>query len=110
MYTQMMETMRLISVAGSVHFSPHIKTDKKGNQYVHFTITTNPHEETPRPQFHIRVYDKEMMLMAMKLQSGTKICVTGEYKDSIAIVAGCLLISQQVIASNIEFVTVKINK
>ena len=50
------------------------------------------------------------MLMAMKLQSGTKICVTGEYKDSIAIVAGCLLISQQVIASNIELVTVKINK
>ncbi len=111
MYTQMMEdNMRIIQVVGSVHFSPHIKTTKDGRQYVHFTIATNPHEETPRPQFHIRVYDKKMMLMAMKLTRGTKICVTGEYRDSIAIVAGCLLISQQVIASNIEFVTVKINK
>lgn len=106
----MMEDMRLISVVGSVHFSPHIKTAKDGRQYVHFTIATNSKEETPRPQFHIKVFDQEMMLMAMKLQSGTKICVTGEYKDSIAIVAGCLLISQQVIASNIELVTIKINK
>ena len=106
----MEENMRIIQVVGSVHFSPHIKTSKDGRQYVHFTIATNPHEETPRPQFHIKVFDQEMMLMAMKLQSGTKICVTGEYKDSIAIVAGCLLISQQIIASSIEFVQIKINK
>lgn len=110
MYTQMMEdNMRIIQIVGSVHFSPHIKTTKDGRQYVHFTIASNSVQETPRPQFHIRVYDKKMMLMAMKLTRGTKICVTGEYRDSIAIVAGCLLISQQVIASNIEFVTVKIN-
>ncbi len=110
MYTQMMEdNMRIIQVVGSVHFSPHIKTTKDGRQYVHFTIASNSAQETPRPQFHIRVFDKEMMLMAMKLKSGTKLCVTGEYLDSIAIVAGCLLISQQIIASSIEFVQIKIN-
>jgi len=105
-----MEDMRIISVVGSVHFSPHIKAAKDGRQYVHFTIATNSHEETPRPLFHIKVYDKDMMILAMKLTSGTKICVTGEYKDSIAIIAGCLLISQQIIATSIEFVTIKINK
>lgn len=105
-----MEDMRLISVAGSVHFSPHIKTTKDGRQYVHFTIVTNSKKETPRPQFHIRVFDKDLMLMAMKLKSGTKLCVTGEYQDSIAIVAGCLLICQQIIASSIEFVQIKTHK
>ena len=106
----MMEDMRIIQVVGFVHFSPHIKTDKEGRQYVYFTIANTEAQETPRPQFHIRVYDQQMMVWAMKLEKGTKLCVTGEYQDSIAIVAGCLLISQKVIASNIELVTVKIKK
>lgn len=109
--TQMrVEDMRIIQVVGSVRFSPHIKTAKDGRQYVHFTIASNPAQETPRPQFHIRVFDKDLMLMAMKLKSGTKLCVTGEYQDSIAIVAGCLLICQQIIASSIEFVQIKTHK
>lgn len=103
----MTKDIYLISVVGFVYRTPHIKTDKEGKQYVCFTIVTNSIKETPRPQFHIRVYDQEMMMMTMTLERNIKICVTGEYQDAVTVIAGCLLISQKIIASQIEIVTVK---